>query len=413
VVWLAACVAARADGKLIGPATYQGVPYNRSPQEQAQEAILIFRAGGPDRSAVEDLILRVTVEGEADRFAWVIPFPAEPQIAREDAALFKELYEYVETRRAQRHAAAKRGSNGLSAEAKPAATKDDVEVLSRKTVGSYDTAVVRERKAGALDRWLTAEGYQPLGEGAEDVVGFYRDRGDVFACIKVSDAALSTDPADPPVDLHPLRFTFETGGRDALYFPMKMTGLQQEPFRVNLYVFYGAWLNDALNRYGYVHRGFRLRHRDWDTRACKANAGKTWSAPEHDPYLRDLAHELPKTTALFRKLHPGARFYLTNLYAADLDPADVRAWRDDLWLFPYYTDRSFVPYDARRGGVAAAAWPDAPADEAAGAPQPRGSLFVVWVLPLLVMTGLVIVVAAVAAATTVFLLRRRRNTPPA
>jgi hypothetical protein len=36
----------------------------------------------------------------------------------------------------------------------------------------------------------------------------------------------------------------------------------------------------------------------------------------------------------------------------------VRAWADDLWLFPYYLDGAFVPHDARPGGPARAAWPD-------------------------------------------------------
>ena len=39
-------------------------------------------------------------------------------------------------------------------------------------------------------------------------------------------------------------------------------------------------------------------------------------------------------------------------------PAEVRQWADDLWLFPYYVDRKFVPYDARPGGPASAAWPN-------------------------------------------------------
>jgi hypothetical protein len=220
-------------------------------------------------------------------------------------------------------------------------------------VGSYDTAVVRERVAGTLNKWLVDEGYQALVD-ADDVVDFYRKKGYVFACIRVSDAQLTRDE---PVELHPLRFSFKTGGRDGVYYPMKMTGLQKAPFDVNLYVFYGAWLNDKLNRYGYVHRGFRLNHRDWDTRECEPNAGKSWSAPDMDPLLRAQAHRIRSVTKLFQKLHPGERYYLTNIQADQLDPGSVRMWKDDLWLFPYYVDSRFVPYDARPGGAAADAWP--------------------------------------------------------
>jgi hypothetical protein len=35
---------------------------------------------------------------------------------------------------------------------------------------------------------------------------------------------------------------------------------------------------------------------------------------------------------------------------------DVRQWKDDLWMSPYYTDRNMVPHDARPGGAAADTW---------------------------------------------------------
>jgi hypothetical protein len=244
-----------------------------------------------------------------------------------------------------------------SADAKPAAptpTKPPVEVLSRKVVGSYDVAVVRENQAGALNKWLSAEGYQTLDD-AEDVIGFYRGKGYVFSCIKVSQAELARERT---VDSHPLRFSFKTGGRDGIYFPMRMTGLQTAAFDVNLYVFYHAWLNDQISRYGYVHRGFTLRYRDWDSPQCRPNAGKAWSAPEADPFLRGYAYYVPTVTRLLQKLHPGERYYLTNIQARGLRPAEVRQWADDLWLFPYYTDTGFVPHDARPNGPARAAWPN-------------------------------------------------------
>jgi hypothetical protein len=35
----------------------------------------------------------------------------------------------------------------------------------------------------------------------------------------------------------------------------------------------------------------------------------------------------------------------------------VRKWRDDLWLFPYYTNREMIPHDARPGGPAVDGYP--------------------------------------------------------
>jgi hypothetical protein len=337
---------AHGDGKLFRPANYQG-----SLEETSQEAVIIFNSSETAGEATEDLILKITVAGEIDEFGWVVPLPNEPtKTAREDPKLFKELFDYVEARRQRSYKSegAKSATDNKSASAKPS-----VKVLSRKIVGNYDVAIIREQTAGGLNQWLADEKFQTLDEG-EEVIEFYRNKNYVFACIKVSAAALGKNKK---VDLHPLRFTFKTGGRDGIYFPMKMTGLQSEPFDVNLYVFYGAWLNGDLNRFGYEHRGFQLKHRDWDTNQCKANAGKTWSLPEADPYLKDQARRIPTVKALFQKLHPGERYYLTNIQSTALRPEAVRNWSDDLWLFPHYTNHSFVPYDARDEGPAATAWP--------------------------------------------------------
>ena len=337
--------AALADGKVVPPRDYKG-----SLEERAQEAIILFEGSQDKGGATEDLILKIQVHGSAKSFAWVIPFPNEPRIEKESPKLFQELFDYVEARTYRAHKG--EGSKLKGMEAKPAAR--GVDVLSRRVVGSFDTAVVRERVAGALNQWLDKEGFQRLSD-AEDVIGFYRTKGYVFACIKVSDAEMAKDK---PVDSHPLRFSFRTGGRDGIFYPMRMTGLQTERFDVDLYVFYGAWLNDRLSKFGYVHRGFRLRYRDWDTPRCKPNAGKTWSDPHGDPFLMSMAHRVPTVAKLFQKLHPGQRYYLTNIQASRLVPSEVRQWADDLWLFPYYVDRKFVPYDARPGGPASAAWPN-------------------------------------------------------
>src|SRR4051794_35898977 len=82
---------ARADGMLVAPKDYAG-----SLEEKAQEAILIFQPGDATHKATEDLILKIRVQGEVAQFAWVIPLPNEPATAREDAALFTELHNYVQ-----------------------------------------------------------------------------------------------------------------------------------------------------------------------------------------------------------------------------------------------------------------------------------------------------------------------------
>lgn len=339
-----------ADGKVVRPREYNG-----SLEETAQEAIIIFEGSEEEGQATEDLILKIRVAGQTNEFAWVIPFPNPPKAEREDAAIFKELFDYVQARRVR--ITSKGAFGGVDGAAAPKSQESkDVEVISREIVGSYDVAVIKENTQGKLNGWLEENGYQPL-EDAEDVLTFYRDKGYCYACIRVSDAELGQAHGNE-VDLHPLRFTFQTGGQDGIYFPMKLTGLQSVPFDVNLYVFYRFWLNDDLNQFGYLNRGFHLYHRDIDTRDCIPNGGKAYSNPESDPYLKGYASRLTHTTKLMQKLHPGQKYYLTNVQANGLKPADVRAWKDDLWMFPFYTNEKFVPHDARPGKAASAAWPE-------------------------------------------------------
>ena len=370
------------DGKVIRPRNYKG-----SLEEKAQEAIIIFNGSEKPEQATEDLILKIQVEGEAASFAWVIPFPNEPEVKKEDPKLFSELFAYVESRTARSGGKRKTEAAG-GFDSKNAAPKQKIEVISRKTVGDFEIVTVKEKESGGLNPWLEKEGFQKL-DNAEDVIGFYRKKGYVFCCIKVKSDALVKEKK---IESHPLRFTFKTGGRDGIYFPMKMTGLQEEKFDVNLYVFYRYWLNDKLNRFGYTHRGMKLNFRDYDSPKCVSNGGKSYSNPTADPYLKNYANQLKSVTKLFQKLHPGKTYYLTNVKARNLDPDDVRDWSDDLWMFPYYTNTDVVPYDVQDNGPASGAWPDEEgSNAAAGYPSRQTPRMILWIgAGALLMLGVVV-----------------------
>jgi hypothetical protein len=313
------CVA-YADGHVKAPFDYKG-----SLEERSQEAVLIFDSS--TGKGIEDLILKISVQGNVDRFAWVIPFPNQPAVKEADARIFKELFNYVEYNLGTGKFVngKKFGGGGFGGGAFDA----PVEVLSRELVGSYDVAVVKENVSGSLNQWLSDEGYQRIDNGGV-IIEEYRQSGFVFCCIKVSEA---TATGNAETNLHPLRFTFETGGRDGIYFPMKLTGLQTDVFDVNLYVFSRRQLNARLNERGYEHRGFRYKYR----------------GVEH---FRTQSTFVPAFRAFLTEFYPAKRFYLTNLQATQLAPAAIREWKNDLWLFPLYSDPKFVPYDTRRGGPA-------------------------------------------------------------
>ena len=292
------------------------------------------------------MILKISVTGNTNHFAWVVPFPSVPKTSEESSKLFDELFKYCERRSAQPP------KSETKSAVTPKAADKSVEVLRSEVVGSFQVTTVREQQAGTLNQWLTENKYQPL-DNADDILEFYRRKNYVFTCIRVSDAALT---GERPVDLHPLRFHFTTGGRDGIYFPMRLTSLQQARFNLNLYIFTGSWLNDRLNAFGYIQQGLRLRFRDFDSPTCTPNEGKWYAEPAKDSYLNHYASLLPETTKLFQKISPQGKFYLTNIQAYDIQPAKLRHQKDDLWLFPYYTDAGMVPYDARANGIAHGAY---------------------------------------------------------
>ena len=92
--------------------------------------------------------------------------------------------------------------------------------------------------------------------------------------------------------------------------------------------------------------------RDWDTRACKPNAGKSCWDPGADSYLQDMKEKLPTITRFFRERHSGPPSCLTHLQTWNLKPAKALKAGNDLRLFPDCTGRRFVLFDKRDGGPA-------------------------------------------------------------
>ena len=85
-----------ADGIVRPPIAYKG-----SLEEKSQEAIIVFHGGDGTKSARQDLILKIRVEGTADSFAWIVPFPNPPKTAMADPKLFEEIHQYVQKRKSR------------------------------------------------------------------------------------------------------------------------------------------------------------------------------------------------------------------------------------------------------------------------------------------------------------------------
>ena len=148
---------------------------SRGSRQPAKLIVMEYKGGKPGE-ATQDLILKISVQGDVDQFAWVVPLPSAPQTGEEDAKLFEELHKYVQARLVAGGGRPKKEDGLNSAGEAAPATARDVEVISRETVGSFDVSIVKENRAGSLNQWLTNNKYQPV-PGGDEVIEWYREKG--------------------------------------------------------------------------------------------------------------------------------------------------------------------------------------------------------------------------------------------
>jgi len=104
-----------------------------------------------------------------------------------------------------------------------------VAILDRKIVGVFETTTIASPDAKALQAWLSQNGYA-VPANAEPMITSYVKDGWVFVATKVRRDKPDNEISTP----HPLSFTFKT---DKPVYPMRLTGVENGPLSVELYVF--------------------------------------------------------------------------------------------------------------------------------------------------------------------------------
>jgi hypothetical protein len=243
-----------ADGKVfarVGP----------DPTMPDQQALIHFDG------RVQTLAIETRFEGEGTDFAWVVPLPSIPEISAATTGLFPTLRAVFAPELADPSegplvmavglqlcvavlvlTAAAGGRRGvviglaigllvvpvllLPALGKPrggaSTTVAAVTVHERKLVGLYETATISSLSPEALISWIAENGFQ-MTSNAEPVIAEYVNDGWVFAAIR-----LSRDAQSGTSTPHPLVFRFPTS---RCVYPMRLTGLQDRPLTLDLYVF--------------------------------------------------------------------------------------------------------------------------------------------------------------------------------
>ncbi|MET8446302.1 DUF2330 domain-containing protein [Streptomyces sp. NPDC005209] len=186
----------------------------------------------------EQIVMRLTVVGDADRAAWIMPVPHRATVDLGDPALFDELSATVApAHRTRHHFWPQSGdwplsSGGDTAEAPPAAGASGpsgVDVVGRQRLGPFDVARLTATDPGALDGWLRANGFA-FPDRLKGALQPYIDRHWEYVAVRLAPKTAGTALQG---ELDPLHLTFAA---DRPVYPMRLSHLARTPQSLGLYV---------------------------------------------------------------------------------------------------------------------------------------------------------------------------------
>ena len=171
-----------------------------------------------------------------------------------------------------------------------------VSILDRRLVGIFETTTIATHDAKALQTWLSENGFV-VPANAEPVITSYVKDGWVFVATKIRRDKPEIETSTP----HPLSFTFKT---DKPVYPMRLTGLNNGPLSVELYVFGPT---RAKARHFKVERCTRPNYPNRRPMISGRGIGHAWNPKTPNivhPLLRKWVIGLPVATKLTATLSP-------------------------------------------------------------------------------------------------------------
>ncbi len=255
-------LAALADGKMFRAPTALAANVTM-PDQRA----LIHYSNGTER-----LVIETRFTGVGTNFAWVVPLPSQPVVEAASTGLFPTLQYLFQPSITHQvpgyygwifgaislllvlRQMVRSNSNAISvlllafvlfmlaalllpalskAKAKGGGTTEavspPVSILDRQLVGVFETTTIASRDPKALQTWLHENGFV-VTTNSDPVIESYVREGWVFVAAKVRRDQAASQTSTP----HPLSFTFKT---EKPVYPMRLTGVDNGPLRVELYVF--------------------------------------------------------------------------------------------------------------------------------------------------------------------------------
>ncbi|WP_316760185.1 DUF2330 domain-containing protein [Streptomyces herbicida] len=185
----------------------------------------------------EQIEMRLTVQGDTDRAAWIMPVPHRASVDLGDPALFDQLdAATAPAHRTRYHFWPQDGDWPLSTGNDTAGAAPDagagpsrVGVVDRQRLGPFDVARLTATDPGALDNWLRTNGFA-FPRRLSHALQPYVDRHWEYVAVKLAPQAAG---ASLNGALDPIHLTFAA---DEPVYPMRLSRLARTPQSLGLYI---------------------------------------------------------------------------------------------------------------------------------------------------------------------------------
>ncbi|MEW2178217.1 DUF2330 domain-containing protein [Streptomyces sp. NPDC005406] len=186
--------------------------------------------------STEQIVMRLTVRGDAPEAAWIMPVPHRATVELGDASLFSELQTLTAPVSATRHYFWPRakdwpfgGSGHRSGDGAAAPGAQPVEVVGRERLGPFDVARLTATDPAALEGWLKENGFELPDRLATALRPYVAQKWEYVAVRLAPEESGGTLSGT----LDPLRLRFAS---DRLVYPMRLSRLAATPQSLGLYV---------------------------------------------------------------------------------------------------------------------------------------------------------------------------------
>ncbi|MFE1923036.1 DUF2330 domain-containing protein [Streptomyces asoensis] len=185
--------------------------------------------------AQEQIVMRLTVGGDAERAAWIMPVPHRATVRLGDPALFDQLARATAPlHRTRHHFWPQDGdwpltTGGDTAGPPPPRAAPGVGVIGRQRLGPFEVARLTATDPGQLDTWLRGNDFA-FPAALEGALRPYVERRWEYVAVRLAPESSGTVLRG---ELQPLHLTFAA---DSLVYPMRLSRLAAVPQSLGLYV---------------------------------------------------------------------------------------------------------------------------------------------------------------------------------